>query len=252
MKNIQKRSNMQQFTRFTVVIVCLFLFARPTAAQMFSVDDQSDRATRPTLNSLMIGAAPTNFSFRGGNQAGVLRLDYEDIMFRAALETPTLNIHMAYGVNLGDSDDITAFNLGASVGNRVPLNRNPRTQAYLPVRLMTDWRTVRNTRTGTSNDEFQQSSVMAGTGFGTMIRTTSKSYIDLSANGNYGYAVRSFGADGGQTFLLEGKARYIVNNITNALGLSVGYDYSFQEYYIGGNQFDYRLSGHSFIVGIRF
>jgi len=64
--------------------------------------------------------------------------------------------------------------------------------------------------------------------------------------------VRSFGADGGQTFLLEGKARYIVNNLTKSLGLSFGYDYSFQEYYIGGNQFDYRLSGHSFFVGIRF
>jgi hypothetical protein len=252
MKNIQKRSNMQHLARLTVVIVCLLAAAEPVSAQMFSVGDNTDRVVRPTLNSLMVGVAPIDFTFQGGNQTNVLRLDYKDVMLRAALETPTLNIHLAYGVNMGDSNDITAFNLGAAVANRVPLNRNPRTLAYLPVRLMTDWRTVRNTRTGTSNDEFQQSSVMFGSGFGTMIRTTAKSYVDLSANANYGYAVRSFGADGGQTVLLEGKARYNVNNLSKSLGLSFGYDYSFQEYYIGGNQFDYKLSGHSFFVGLRF
>ncbi len=234
----------------------LLSLAIPTSAQMFSVGDDTDRVARPTLNSLMIGVAPTNFSYRGGSQADVLRLDYNDVVFRAALETPTLNIYTSYGVNLGDSDDITAFNLGAAATNRISLNRSPRTNqsafAYIPLRLMTDWRTARNTRTGTTNDEFQQSSVMVGSGFGTIFRTSGKSFIDLSANGNYGYAVRSFGADGGQTFLLEGKARYIANNLTKSLGLSFGYDYSFQEYYIGGDQFDYRLSGHSFFVGIRF
>ncbi len=252
MKNIQKRSNIKHIARITVVIVCLLLVARPSEAQMFSVDDNADRAARPTLNSLMIGIAPINFSFQGSTQTEVLRLDFNDVMYRATLETPTLNIYTAYGVNLGDNDDITSFNLGAAATNRVPLSRGSRSMAYLPLRLMTDWRTARNTRAGTSNDEFQQSSVMVGTGFGTIIRTGSKSALDISANGNYGYAVRSFGADGGQTFLLEGKARYIVNNLTNSIGLSFGYDYSFQEYYIGGDQFDYRLSGHSFFVGIRF
>ncbi len=252
MKNIQKRSKIKHFAGITFVIVCLLLASRPTQAQMFSVDENTDRAVRPTLNSLMIGIAPINFSFQGSSQTDVLRLDFNDIMYRATLETPTLNIYTAYGVNLGDNDDITAFNLGAAATNRVPLNRSSRTLAYLPLRLMTDWRTARNTRNGSSNDEFQQSSVMVGSGFGTIFRTGSKSSLDISANGNYGYAVRSFGADGGQTFLLEGKARYIVNNLTKSIGLSFGYDYSFQEYYIGGDQFDYRLSGHSFFVGIRF
>lgn len=243
---------MHHLVRVTVIIVCLISVAMPGSAQMFSVADDTDRVARPTLNVLMIGAAPTHFSFQGGSLTNVLRLDYEDVMLRASLETPTLNIHLAYGVNLGKSDDITAFNLGAAVVNRISLNRNTRILAYLPIRLMTDWRTVRNTRSGTSNDEFQQSSVMVGSGLGTMIRTTSKSFLDLSANGNYGYAVRSSGADGGQTFLLEGKARYNINNLSKSLGLSFGYDYSFQEYYIGGDQFDYRLSGHSFFVGVRF
>jgi hypothetical protein len=252
MKNIQKRSNFKRLTQISFLLGVILTVAAPASAQMFSVSDNADRVARPTTNSLMVGFAPTNFSFQGSPSTETVRLDYTDIMFRAALETPTLNVYMAYGVNMGDNDDITAFNLGAAVNNRVPLNRSPRTLAYLPLRLMTDWRTARNTRTGTSNDEFQQSSVMVGSGFGTIFRTGSKSSLDLSANGNYGYAVRSFGADGGQTFLLEGKARYIVNNLTSSIGLSFGYDYSFQEYYIGGDQFDYRLSGHSFFVGIRF
>lgn len=252
MKNTQKRSILNSAAHILVAASLTVLFAHPVTAQMFSVGDNTDRVARPTMNGLMIGVAPTSFSFQGASNTGVLRLDYEDIVLRAVLETPTLNIYSSYGVNLGDNDDVTAFNLGAAVQSRVPLNRNPRTLAYLPIRLVTDWRTARNTRLGTSNDEFQQSSVMAGAGFGTIIRTGSKSSLDLSANGNYGYAVRSFGADGGQTFQLEGKARFIVNNLTSSLGLSFGYDYSFQEYYIGGDQFDYRLSGHSFFVGIRF
>ncbi len=252
MKNIQKRSNIKHIARITLVIVCLLLTAKQADAQMFSVDDNADRVVRPTMNSLLIGIAPVNFSFQGSTQTEVLRLDFNDVMYRATLETPTLNIYSAYGVNLGDNDDITSFNLGAAATNRVPLSRGSRSTAYLPLRLITDWRTARNTRAGTSNDEFQQSSVMVGTGFGTIFRTGGKSSLDITANGNYGYAVRSFGADGGQTFQLEGKVRYIVNNLTNSIGLSFGYDYSFQEYYIGGDQFDYRLSGHSFFVGIRF
>lgn len=252
MKNTQKRSIRNTLAHILIATTLAVLSAQPAAAQMFSVGDNTDRVARPTMNGLMIGVAPTSFSFQGGSNTDVLRLDFDDILLRAVLETPTLNVYTSYGVNLGDSDDITAFNLGAAVQSRVPLNRSPRTLAYLPLRLVTDWRTARNTRTGTSNDEFQQSSVMAGTGFGTIIRTGTKSSIDLSANGSYGYAVRSFGADGGQTFQLEGKARFVVNNLTSSLGLSFGYDYSFQEYYIGGDQFDYRLSGHSFFVGIRF
>lgn len=252
MKNTQKRSIRNVSAQILVAATLTVLCVHTASAQMFSVGDNTDRVVRPTMNGLMIGVAPTSFSFRGGANTDVLRLDFDDILLRAVLETPTLNIYTSYGVNLGDSDDITSFNLGAAVQSRVPLNRSQRTLAYLPVRLVTDWRTARNTRTGTSNDEFQQSSVMAGTGFGTIIRTGSKSSLDLSANGNYGYAVRSFGADGGQTFQLEGKARFIVNNLTSSLGLSFGYDYTYQEYYIGGDQFDYRLNGHSFFVGIRF
>jgi hypothetical protein len=219
---------------------------------MFSVDDQADRVVRPTTNSLMIGIAPVDFSLRGSDLDGIIRLDYTDVMYRAMLESPTLIIHAAYGVNLGSDDQITAFNLGAIVTNRIALNRGRRTMIYLPLRLQTDWRTVRNTGEGSSNDEFQQSSVMAGTGFGGIIRTGTKSTLDLSVNGNYGYSVRSFGADGGQTYLLEGKVRYLVNNIGTNLGLSFGYDYSFQDYYIGGEAFDYRFKGHSILVGIRF
>lgn len=252
MKNKQKRSHIGTCVSLLAVFVAMVINPSQVQGQMFSVGDNAERVVRPTLNSVMVGVAPTQFRFQGGNQTEVLRLDFDDVLLRAVLETPTLNVYMSYGANLGANDAISAFNLGAVVSNRVPLNRGNRSQVYLPLRLITDWRTARNTQTGTSNDEFQQSSVMVGTGIGTIVRLTGKSAVDLSANGNYGYAVRSFGADGGQTLQLEGKARYLVNNITHSLGLSFGYDYSWQEYYIGGNQFDYRLGGHSLFVGLRF
>lgn len=251
-KSTNNRSNMSIISKIFALTLLFAGISTSVRAQMFSVDDQADRVVRPTTNSLMIGIAPVDFSLRGIDLDGIIRLDYTDVMYRAMLESPTLIIHAAYGVNLGSDDQITAFNLGAIVTNRIALNRGRRTMLYLPLRLQTDWRTVRNTGEGSSNDEFQQSSVMAGTGFGGIIRTGTKSTLDLSVNGNYGYSVRSFGADGGQTYLLEGKVRYLVNNISTNLGLSFGYDYSFQDYYIGGEAFDYRFKGHSILVGIRF
>jgi hypothetical protein len=79
-----------------------------------------------------------------------------------------------------------------------------------------------------------------------------KQSIDLSTNANYGYSARSFGAEGGQTVLLDIKARYLIDNFSKSLGLSFGYDYTFQDYYIDNTQFEYRLTGHSIFVGIRF
>lgn len=249
-KGSQKRS---QFHIFMVMGIALAFILAPKAsyAQMFSVGDQTDRVVRPSSNTLMIGLAPMDFSWKGDGINANVPLDYKDLMFRAVLESPTLNVHLAYGKNMGTSK-ISAFNIGATVSNKLALNRGAKTTAYIPLRLITDWRTVRNTTQGDSNDEFQQSSFLVGSGIGTIVRVQRKQSIDLSTNANYGYSARSFGAEGGQTVLLDIKARYLIDNLSKSLGLSFGYDYTFQDYYIDNTQFEYRLTGHSIFVGIRF
>src|SRR5690606_752505 len=142
------RSNMSTIFKISALALILVSLGTSVQAQMFSVDDQTDRQVRPTTNSLMIGIAPVNFSLKNDGFDGLVRLDYTDIMYRAMLESPTLIIHAAYGANLGSDDQITAFNLGAIVTNRIALNRGRRTMLYLPLRLQTDWRTVRNTGEG--------------------------------------------------------------------------------------------------------
>jgi hypothetical protein len=250
-KGTHKRSKMHKIVLFTATIAFLSIITISAQAQMFSVGDQTDRVVRPSSNTLMIGLAPMDFSWKGDGINPNVPLDYNDLMFRAILESPSLNVHLAYGKNMGTSK-ITAFNIGATVSNKIGLNRGSKTMVYIPVRLITDWRTVRNTTRGNSNDEFQQSSFLVGSGVGAYLRVKPKQSIDLSANANYGYSARSFGAEGGQTALMDIKARYLIDNLSKSLGLSFGYDYTFQDYYIDSRQFEYRLSGHSILVGIRF
>jgi hypothetical protein len=250
-KGSQKRSNMLIFVMNFGVLAVFAVSSFSSHAQMFSVGDQTDRVVRPSSNTLMIGLAPMDFSWRGDGSNFGVPLDYNDLMFRATLESPSLNVHMAYGKNMGPNK-ISAFNIGATVSNKIALSRGAKTMVYVPVRLITDWRTVRNTTRGNSNDEFQQSSFMIGSGIGTLIRVNQKQSFDLSANANYGYTARSFGAEGGQTVLMDIKARYLIDNLSKSLGLSFGYDYTFQDYYIDNQQFEYRLTGHSILVGIRF
>lgn len=249
-KGSQKRSRIHTFMMIGLAFV-IVLAPNHSLAQMFSVGDQTDRVVRPSSNTLMIGLAPMDFSWKGDGINPNVPLDYKDLMFRAVLESPTLNVHLAYGKNMG-SNKISAFNIGATVSNKIALNRGAKTTTYIPVRLITDWRTVRNTTQGNSNDEFQQSSFLVGSGIGTIVRVNRKQSLDLSTNANYGYSARSFGAEGGQTALLDFKARYMIDNLSRSLGLSFGYDYTFQDYYIDNAQFEYRLSGHSIFVGIRF
>lgn len=249
-KGSHKRSQFHNFIVMGIALAC-FLAPKASNAQMFSVGDQTDRVVRPSSNTLMIGLAPMDFSWKGDGINANVPLEYKDLMFRAVLESPTLNVHLAYGKNMGTSK-ISAFNIGATVSNKLALNRGAKTTAYIPLRLITDWRTVRNTTQGDSNDEFQQSSFLVGSGIGTIVRVQRKQSIDLSTNANYGYSARSFGAEGGQTVLLDIKARYLIDNLSKSLGLSFGYDYTFQDYYIDNTQFEYRLTGHSIFVGIRF
>lgn len=235
-----------------IAFLLLLGWTNTSSAQMFSVDDDQDRPTRITTNSLMVGIAPADFTFRGAATPGRVPLEFTGIMYRAVLESPTLVVYSAFNPDIGTGGNITAFNIGASVQNRFMLRGGARSAFYIPFRITTDWRTARNKTEGDDSSEFQQSSVLVGGGVGSMFRLGGKGVLDVSANGNYGYAVRSFGAEGGGTYLLEGKARYLINNLGRNIGLSFGYDFTMQEYFIDGEIFDYRFLAHSFFVGIRF
>lgn len=234
------------------LVAGLGLNAGSVSAQMFSVGDQVERESRPRTNTFFVGVAPAEFSYRGITPAGErVPMEFSGMVYRAVIETPTLTLFSGFGFKIGDNE-ITSVNAGAIVQNRVMLSRGANSSTYLPLRIMTDWRSVRNTRDGSGGDEFQQSAVLVGSGIGQIIRIGSKSIMDISANGNYGYAVRSFGADGGQTYLFEGKARYHFSPGGNRVGFSVGYDFAFQDYLLDGDVFDYRYTGHSIMIGIRF
>lgn len=234
-------------------LVVLLSFCHHYAqAQMFSIKEDAERNTRPTLNNLMIGISPVSFSYKGNLMPSTPMLDYDDLVLKAQLESPTLHVYASYGNKIGTNNDITAFNIGAIVMNRITLSRKVRQSVYLPFRVLTDWRTTRNNTITMGDEEFQQSSVMVGTGLGLQHRFSDRVGLDLNANGNYGYSVRSFGAEGGTSYMLEGKARLNINRVINTYGLSIGYDYQLQAYLMSNPRFDYELQGHSILIGLRF
>ena len=234
------------------VIILMAFYKNDAHAQMFSVKEDVERNNRPTLNNLLFGISPVSFNYRGDLSQPTSLLEYDDIVLKAKLESPTLHVYLSYGSNLGANDNITAFNIGAVVTNRITLTRKTRQSIYLPFRVLTDWRTTRNNTMTMGDEEFQQSSVMVGTGLGLQHRFSDRVGLDLNANGNYGYSVRSFGADGGTSYMLEGKARLNINRAINTYGLSFGYDYVYQEYLMSNAIFDYGLQSHSILIGLRF
>src|SRR5690606_2459122 len=141
-----------------IAFLLLLGWTNMSSAQMFSVDDDQDRPTRITTNSLMVGIAPADFTFRGAATPGRVPLEFTGIMYSAVLESPTLVVYSAFNPDIGTGGNITAFNIGASVQNRFMLRGGARSAFYIPFRITTDWRTARNKTEGDDSSEFQQSS----------------------------------------------------------------------------------------------
>ncbi len=238
---------------FFIAALSLLVLNDSLHAQMFSVDDRAPRESGIfSYRSLSAGWEFGNFSFTG-NQEEVSdseRFDFDNQgIFKLTFENPGIDFYLAVAGNLTGMENQNFINVGAVLYNNFVLNSSERFWVLLPLQISTDLTRV---NTDQATNQFQQSSFQIGAGLGAraQISENFKSLIRLVPG--YGFSNSAGAFFGGTAASLDGKARFILEEVLGSRGLIFGYDFRLKSYNIEGEQFDYDYTGHTISIGITF
>lgn len=218
---------------------------------MFSVGDSEERTERRVGDYSMFGLSweIADFEFTGEGVSPENRADFQNSIIRLRFESPGLHISTGFGGSITGMDNRGYVNINALIYNDLALVRSPRFILALPVQLTTDLKSV---TVNQSNDRFQQSSLVVGTGASLRYRINHRVDMALRATPNIGFSFSQGALFGGRLFTTKSAARLYFNEIIGANSLVFGYDFDFRDYNIEGTENDYRFLSHSFTLGIAF
>ncbi|CAN5297307.1 hypothetical protein BH23BAC3_BH23BAC3_20990 [soil metagenome] len=218
---------------------------------MFTVGDSEVRTERRVGIYSTIGLSweIAEFEFTGEGVSPENRADFQNSIIRLRFENPGLHISTGFGGSFTGMDDRGYVNINARIYNDLALIRSPRFIFALPVQLTTDLKSVTINQ---SNDRFQQSSLVIGTGASLRYRVNHRVDMSLRATPNIGFSFSQGALFGGRLFTTKSAARLYFNEIIGSNSLVFGYDFDFRDYNIEGNENDYRFLSHSFTLGIAF
>lgn len=231
-------------------VITMFLSER-ASAQMFSVGDPEPTRTQMlgTYTSLTAGWELGSFEYRGDVVDDFDRLDFDDSIFRLALETPGLDISLAFGGALTGMSNNAYVNAEGRIYSSVFLFRRENLIVSVPLQITTDLKRVQQNQ---SDSEFQQSSFAFGSGLATMIRLGSAADLELKGTPNYGFSFSQGNLFGGSLFRADGRAQLYLRNLIGSRTFILGYNFNFRSYDIDGDRDDYRYTGHRFFLGVAF
>lgn len=218
---------------------------------MFSVGETEER--QPTrldsYSTLGIAWEFGDFDFTGDDLSPEDRADFEDSILRIRFENPGLDISAGFGGALTGMDDRSYVNVSALLYNDFPLIRSPQFIFALPLQISTDLKSVQIDR---SNNSFQQSSFVIGTGASIRYRINQRVGTSLRATPNIGFSFSQGNLFGGRLFRGTTAARLYFNDVISSNSLVIGYDFDYRDYNIEGSQNDYRYLSHSITIGLAF
>ena len=235
------------------LLIILFLLIAPSEslfAQMFSADEIARRQPLNFSNFITVGFEPVDFQFRGEAPTPT----FEDIAFtgsvyRFAIENESLGFNMGFAGRLTGLDQRSFFNLGVRIGVPIRFIERRNFAFRVPFQLSTDITSVQDDG---GREDFQQSTFAAGAGPSVLFRFNENIRFSTSAIPSYGFSLAAGGFFGGQIYSFESKTRLLVGGIIPNKVLSLGYTYSFNEFDIEQDRFDYNLIGHRFTIGLSF
>lgn len=218
---------------------------------MFSVGETEERQPTRLDSYSTIGIAWElgNFDFTGDDLSPEDQADFEDSILRVRFENPGLDISVGFGGDLTGMDDRSYANVNALLYNDFPLVRSPRFIFAIPLQISTDLKSVQIDR---SNNSFQQSSFVIGTGASIRYRINQRVGTSLRATPNIGFSFSQGNLFGGRLFRGTTAARLYFNDVINTNSLVIGYDFDYRDYNIEGSQNDYRYLSHSITIGLAF
>ncbi len=242
------------FTNFHLKLFCLFtllFFPLSAFGQMFSIDDPQQRRERPlgSLTILTAGWELGDYSYRGTGEPGDQLLDFNDSIFRLQLDSPGLDISLAFGGAFTGMSDNSYLNVYGRLYNAFPLIRDSGMIIGLPIQITTDLKQVRR---NDNDSEFQQSSLVVGTGLYAAMRLNQRLNLIVRATPNYGFSFSQGNLFGGSLFRTDAKTHLLINNVFGENALSIGYQFDYRAYRIEGDLNDYNFTSHLFTIGIGF
>lgn len=233
----------------------LFLFTLYTpvaaTAQMFSVGDSVERPTANLERYSTIGISweIADFEFTGEGLSANDRADFQNSLVRLRFENPGIHISAGFGGSLTGMDEKSYLNVNARLFNEVRLIRSTRFVLALPIQLSTDLKSIAINQ---SNNSFQQSSLVVGSGASIRYRINQRVGMSFRATPNIGFSFSQGSLFGGRLFTTRSASRFYFNDVIGSNTLVFGYDFDFRDYNIEGEQNDYKFLSHSITLGIAF
>ncbi len=232
--------------------VCLFcLSVQELQAQMFSIDDPEPQRQRilGSTTVLGIGWEFGDFAYQGEGASEAERLDFNDSIVRLRLDSPGLDISLAFGGAMTGMNDNSYVNIAGRLYNNFPVKREQSLLIAIPIQLTTDLMQVRQ---NASDAEFQQSSLVFGSGLSSAFRLGERFSLSLKATPNYGFSFSQGSLFGGSLFRLDGNSALLIHNVFGQYALSIGYTFDYRNYRIEGDLNDYDFASHNITIGIGF
>lgn len=227
-------------------------------AQMFSV--QPDRQVTNYTPGIAVtaGYSAMSFDYRGPNYSTVTpgpgqvgtTFQFSDPLFQIGVEMMGFSAYGLFGRNLGEFNNAYS-QVGASIGNQVPLIRSSAFRLGIPIRLATDYIVVKNNTLLTSQ-EFKQNTFGIHGGVDFAVRLANAVRFEVAGLAGYSYSVSGFGNSGGTAVDLVLKNRLYFDNLVRQYGIVVGFDLNSRKYTLDDNRYDHLALQQMVIIGVTF
>ncbi len=225
---------------------------------MFSV--QPDRQVTNYTPGIAItaGYSAMSFDYRGPNFSTIIpgpeqigsTFQFTDPLFQVGVEMLGFSAYALFGRNLGEFSNAYS-QIGASIGNQVPLIRSSAFRLGVPIRLATDYIIVKNNTLLTSQ-EFKQNTFGIHSGLDFAVRLASRLRFEASGLAGYSYSVSGFGNSGGTAVDLVLKNRLYFDNLLRQYGVVVGFDLNSRKYSLDDNRYDHLALQQMVTIGVTF
>lgn len=232
-----------------LLFIIIFCLPNLSLGQMFSIQETQQRLERPLGTSTLVGFSwdIADFTYTGDLTGGFDRLDFSDNIFRFRLNSPGLNISLGLAGSLTGMDDNSYLNVSGRIFNNLNLTRSSTFVFSVPFQLTTDLKRV---RANSFDTEFQQSSLIFGTGISSDIKLSDRFNFKIHATPNYGFSFAQGSFFGGNLFRFDTRAVIFINNVFGRRALAIAYDFDYRKYDIDGDIYDYDFTSHSVTIGI--
>lgn len=245
----------RQFSNYPRLIPLLFVIIccmpASSIAQMFSIQETQQRLERPLGASTLVGLSweMAEFSYSGVLEGGFDRLDFDDSVIRFRINSPGLDISFGLGGSFTGMNDNSYLNVSGRLFNNLNLIRRDNFLFSVPVQLTTD---VKRVRSGDFDTEFQQSSLVFGTGIASDLKVSDRFSFKMHATPNYGFSFSQGNFFGGDMFRFDTRAVMFIHDLLGRRSLAIAYDFDYRKYDIDGDLYDYDFTSHSITIGIGF